>query len=124
MDDDEDFANLLGEYTKPATDPNPEMMGIKLEWVRNNPKYGTLHMQEKHGVSEREVYEVLFLIPPYVAARNHPQEPGRTIFWGATQNDRWLFIVCEDHTKNKMRVLVPITAFPPEHGDEYWRSLT
>ena len=123
MSDDKDFLELLGEYTKPPADPNPKMLGFELNWVRGNPKYGSLHMQQKHNVTEQEVYEVLFLIPPYVEARGHPHEAGRTIFWGATQNDRWLIVICEAQTEQRRRVLTPVTAFTPDHEEEYWRSL-
>lgn len=90
-------------------------------WVEDNPAFGAKHMWLEHQVSKDEVEQVLFEIPPVVEAKRSPDDPERTIFWGATRADRWLFIVCEDWTDEGQRFLKPITAFEPEGGEEYWR---
>jgi uncharacterized DUF497 family protein len=80
-------------------------------------------MQRDHGVTEAEVEEVLFQVPPFVQAKRHPGHPARTVFWGATQADRWLVVICEDRVKDKVRTLTPITAFEPDDGEAYWERL-
>ncbi len=79
-----------------------------------------LHLA-KHAVSKTEVEEVLFEVPPVVEARRSRDNPERTFFWGATRQDRRLFIVCEDWTIGSVRYLKPITAFEPDEGEDYWR---
>ena len=65
---------------------------------------------------------MLFEVPPYVEARRRADNPNRTIFWGATRNDRWILVVCEDWKEGDQRYLRPITAFEPEEGREYWEE--
>lgn len=119
---DNDFAELLGLYLDPPGIPNPGMVGVKFEWVRGNPDFGALHMEEKHHVTEQEVEEVLLESPPLVEAKRHPDFPERTLFWGATRLDRWLFVACEDWTEGGVRHLKPITAFEPTDGEAYWKK--
>ena len=38
---DDEFERLLGEYLEPPGDPNPEMRGVRIEWVRDNHTGGT-----------------------------------------------------------------------------------
>lgn len=59
-------------------------------------------------------------MPSYVEAKRHPDFPNRTLFWGATRHDRWLFVVCEDWSEGGIRFLRPITAFEPGEGVAYW----
>lgn len=120
--DDTELLRLLNEYLEPTGDPNPEMTDIQIEWVRGNSKYGSRHMLEIHGITEKEVEQVLFEVPPYVEARRHPDFPNRTVFWGATRYDRWLIVVCEDWTDTGTRYLKPITAFEPQEGIKYWEK--
>lgn len=80
-----------------------------------------LWVQEKHGVREAEVEQVLLEVPPMVEARRHRDWPGRTVFWGATRSDRWLVVGCEDRKEAAIRYLKPITAFEPKNGEAYWR---
>ncbi len=120
--DDDDFRALLAAYLEPPGDPNPEMSNVRIEWIRGDDRFGSDHIRTKHGVSEREVEEVLLEIPPFVEAKRSPEHPTRTLFWGATRNDRELFIVCEDTMEGSLRVLTPITAFEPD-GIEYWERL-
>lgn len=120
--DDSKFADLLDEYLLPPRgEPNPRMAHVEIVWVRCKPECGSMHMREEHGVEEHEVEEVLFEVPPNVEARQHPEHPNRTIFWGATRSKRQLFIVCEDWTEGKTRYLKPITAYHPDDGQPYWR---
>jgi hypothetical protein len=120
-DDDESFEKLLDAYLDPLADPNPALAGLQIVWVEDNPALGAEHMWLEHQVSKDEVEQVLFEIPPVVEAKRSPEDPERTLFWGATRADRWLFIVCEDWTEGGQRFLKPITAFEPEDGEEYWR---
>jgi hypothetical protein len=119
---DNDFSRQLDDYQSPPSDPNPDMLGTEIVWVRGNPAFGALHIWQEHRVTEKEVEQVLLEIPPYVAAKRHPALPDRTIFWGATRFDRWLFIVCEDWTESHKRYLRPITAFEPNEGVKYWEK--
>jgi uncharacterized DUF497 family protein len=119
--DDDDFVKALEAYLEPPTDHNPDMAGVRIEWVENDPRLGALHIRQKHGVTREEVEQVLLEIPPMVEARRDHNHPERTLFWGATRTDRWLFIVCEDWKENGIRILKPITAFEPEEGEAYWR---
>lgn len=119
--DDSEFTDELEEYLS-GVSPNWVMVVVEIVWVDGNPGYGSLHI-DQHGMSKSEVEEALFEIPPNVEAKRHPQHPGRTIFWGATRNGRWLFIVCEDWTVGRTRYLRPITAFTPEDGRAYWDQL-
>jgi hypothetical protein len=63
---DDDLFRLLNEYLEPPGDPNPSTAGIRVVWERSHPGFGARHMWEEHKVSEREVEEVLFEIPPHV----------------------------------------------------------
>ncbi|MCH8205570.1 MAG: hypothetical protein IH956_01035 [Chloroflexi bacterium] len=117
---DDEFLRNLDEYLELSADPNPEMADVKIVWERDNPNYGARHIWEKHEIAEEEVEEVLFQVPPYVEAKRHPDYPNRTIFWGATRNDRWILVVCEDWTEGHARFLRPITAFEPAEGHGYW----
>jgi hypothetical protein len=51
---------------------------------------------------------VLFEIPPIVDAKRSREHPERTLFWGATRHDRWIFVACEDWTEGAIRYLKPI----------------
>lgn len=118
---DDEFRRLLDLYLEPSGDPNPDLVGVRIEWVRDNRNFGSLHISDQHDISEEEVEQVLLEIPPFVEAKRHPERPGRTIFWGATRRDRWLIVVCEDRTEADTRYLKPITAFEPDDGEDYWR---
>lgn len=89
-------------------------------WERDEPGFGAKHIADLHGVTEAEVEQVLLEVPPYVEAKRHSDMPNRTLFWGATRLDRWLFIVCQDWTESGVRHLMPITAFEPKEGVKYW----
>jgi hypothetical protein len=117
--DDAEFDEELDAYLSGRVIPNPDMADVEIVWVRGRPEYGADHIAG-HGVSETEVEEVLFEIPPDVQAKRHPDHPNRTIFWGATRAGRWIFISCEDWTEGDRRLLSPITAFEPDEGEAYW----
>ena len=119
MNDDE-FLRLIDEYLDPPGDANPDMAGVQIVWERDTNGFGARHVWYEHRVTEQEVEQVILEIPPYVEAKRHPERPNRTIFWGATPYDRWLFIVCEDWMEGGTRFLKPITAFEPDEGEEYW----
>jgi hypothetical protein len=119
----DDFRELLSQYLQIPSDPNPEMVDVEIIWIRDDPSVGSLHIQEKHKVTEREVEDVLLLIPPYAKARRPRDNPSRTAFWGATQKDRWLVVICEEKRHGRKRYLTPITTFEPNEGEVYWRSL-
>lgn len=122
MDDDKLFMEMLDGYLDPVDDPNPSMEAVEIVWVDNDLRLGSLHMKEKHGVDKAEVEQVLLQIPPSVEAKRSSEAPNRTLFWGATKFDRWLFVVCEDRTdETGYRFLKPITAFEPDEGVDYWR---
>ncbi len=116
---DSNLARIVDNYLAVGSDPNPEMQGLEIVWERGEPGFGAKHIAD-HGVTEAEVEQVLLEIPPCVEAKRHPDFPNRTLFWGATRWDRWLFIVCQDWTENGVRHLMPITAFEPEEGIQYW----
>lgn len=118
--DDDDFLALLDEYLEPPRDPNPAMAGVQIVWVEDDPRLGALHLA-RHGVTKEEVEQVVFEVPPIVEARRSREYPERTLFWGATRRDRWIFVACEDWTEGSVRYLKPITAFEPEEGEAYWR---
>ena len=40
---DDEFERLLCKYLEPPGDPNPEMRGVRVEWVRDNPDFGSRH---------------------------------------------------------------------------------
>ena len=119
--DDPSFEEMLDAYLDPPVEPNPRMAGISVEWVEGDERLGALHMWKKHRVSKEEVEQVLFEVPPFVEAKRSAEQPGRTLFWGATRHDRWLFVVCEDWTVGGTRYLKPLTAFEPDEGEAYWR---
>ena len=120
--DEEEFLRHLDKYLEAPADPNLEMAEVRIVWERDNPSFGARHIWEQHGITEEDVEQVLFEVPPYVEARRHPDHPNRTIFWGATRNDRWIFVVCEDWIEGETRYLRPITSFEPEEGREYWEK--
>jgi uncharacterized DUF497 family protein len=95
---------------------------LRILWIEGDPGVGALHIAIKHHVTKEEVEQVLFEIPPVVQAKRSAQYPERTLFWGATRRDRWLFVVCEDWTEGALRYLKPITAFEPDEGEQYWRA--
>jgi hypothetical protein len=103
-DDDEDFLALLDAYLDEPHDPNPAMASIHVLWVEDDPGVGALHIAQ-HDVTKAEVEQVLFEIPPVVQAKRSRQHPERTLFWGATRQDRWIFIVCEDWIEDGVRYL-------------------
>ena len=117
---DEELRRLIDEYLDVPGDPNPEMAGVQIVWERDDLRHGSKHIWADHGVTEQEVEEVLFEVPPFVEGRRHPEHPNRTVFWGATRFKRWIFVVCEDWTEAGVRYLKPITAFEPSEGLEYW----
>lgn len=119
-DDDLQFVAALESYCKPPSEPNPAMRGVEIEWVEHDERLGVEHFK-KHNVTREEVRQVLLERPPMVEARRSREYPERTLFWGATAQDRWLFIVCEDWEEKGKRILKPITAFEPEEGEAYWR---
>lgn len=119
MSDDE-FADDLDAYLKGQAYPNEQMVGVEIVWVEDHAEFGALHMQIHHEVEKHEVEEVLLEVPPEVEAKQHPAEPGKTIFWGRTRRGRWLFVSCEDWTDQGVRYLRPITAFEPDEGRQYW----
>lgn len=94
-DEDADFLALLDDYLDEPHDPNPRMENVQIVWIDNDPRVGALHI-EAHGVTKNEVEQVLFEIPPVVEAKRSPDYADRTLFWGATRRDRWIFVVCED----------------------------
>src|SRR5262245_12633262 len=98
------------------------MVGVIINWIRGDSAVGSLHMLESHNVSEKEVEQVLLRMPPMVEARRSRRHPGRTIFWGATRHDRWLFVSCDDEIVGNKRILTPITAFEPSGGRLYWEQ--
>ena len=120
-EEDDDFLALLDAYLEEPQDPNPQMANVRIVWVEGDPRIGALHIAA-HGVSKDEVEQVLFEMPPIVAAKRSREHPERTLFWGATRRDRWLFIVCEDWREGSIRYLKPITAFEPDEGERYWRA--
>ena len=121
VDDEEDFVRLLDDYLDPPSDPNPEMVGVVIVWVEDDERLGALHIAQ-HGIFEQEVEEVLLQIPPHVEAKRSPDHPERTLFWGATKHDRWIFVSCEDWREGETRFLKPITAFEPDDGEAYWNQ--
>lgn len=116
---DRDLVRIVDDYLAQNIAPKQKMLGVAIVWERDDPGFGAKHIAS-HGVTETEVEQVLLEIPPYVEAKQHPGLPNRTLFWGATRWDRWLFIVCQDWTENGIRYLLPITAFNPEEGVKYW----
>ncbi|MBI2917737.1 MAG: hypothetical protein HYY01_07050 [Chloroflexi bacterium] len=122
--DDEDFLSYLDDYLESPVEKNPEMEGVRIVWERDSPNFGARHIWEKHRITEEEVEQVILEVPPCVEARRHPEHPHRTIFWGATRNDRWMLVVCEDWRTGDIRYLRPITAFEPEEGHDYWEEYT
>lgn len=117
--DDESFAALLDDYLDPPVDPNPALANVEVVWEEDDERFGAAHMLAKHGVTKEEVEQVLFEIPPLVEAKRSVEHPERTLFFGATRHDRWLFVSCEDWTENGRRHLKPITAF--DATEDYWR---
>ncbi len=120
-DEDESFAALLDAYLDPPVEPNPALANVEIVWIGDNEAFGSAHIEAKHDVTKEEVEQVLFEIPPMVEAKRSQEHPERTLFWGATRLDRWLFISCEDWTDGDRRYLKPITAFEPPDGVSYWR---
>jgi len=117
--DDADFDDLLDQYLDGTLFPNMEMADVEIVWVEGDTRLGALHIAQ-HGVSKDEVEQALLETPPDVEAKKHEDHPGRTIFWGATREGRWLFIVCDDWNDGGTRFLKPITAFTPDEGRAYW----
>ncbi len=96
------------------------MEATEIVWLEGDERLGAAHV-ERHGISKYEVEEVLLEVPPYVEAKRSPDHPERTLFWGATRHDRWIFVVCEDWREGGIRYLKPITAFEPDDGEANWR---
>lgn len=121
-DDDDDFLALLDSYLDEPYDPDPRMANVRIVWIEDDLGVGALHIATKHQVTRDEVEQVLLEIPPVVQAKRSGHYPERTLFWGATRQDRWIFVVCEDWTEGSIRYLKPITAFEPDEGECYWRT--
>lgn len=67
MQDDE-FLHFLDDYLEPPAEANPDMAEIRIVWERDNPNFGSRHIWEKHRITESEVEQVIFEVPPYVEA--------------------------------------------------------
>jgi hypothetical protein len=98
--DDDDLDDLLDDYLSGRVAHNPEMENVEIVWIRDQPGYGTLHIA-RHDVTEAEVEEVLFELPPEVEAKRHKDYPDRTAI---------------------AQFLKPLTAFEPDEGEAYWRA--
>jgi hypothetical protein len=85
--DEDEFLQLLDRYLDPPAESNRSMAGTEIVWVEGDERLGAAHI-EGHGISKREVEEVLLEIPPYVEAKRSSNHPERTLFWGATRHDR------------------------------------
>ena len=72
---DEEFLRLPDEYLSPPAEVNPEVGGIEIVRERGDSRFGAQHIWDKHGITEREVEEVIFEVPPYVEARRHRDTP-------------------------------------------------
>ena len=120
--DDKELDDLFQQYLKPPEPSLDEVILAKVDWIRGNPDVGSDHIKLRPGVTEEEVEDVLFSVPPQVEAKRHPAYPNSTIFRGQTPSGRRLFIVCYDRTEEGKRILTPITAFSPELGEKYWRQ--
>ena len=59
-----------------------EMVDVEIVWIDGNEHFGSLHMQLKHGIEKHEVEEVLLELLPEVEAKQAPDDPKRTYFWG------------------------------------------
>jgi len=101
--DDEDFSALLDAYLDEPHDPNPRLANVQIVWVEDDPRIGALHIAA-HGVTKHEVEQVLFEIPPVVEAKRSHEFPNRTLFWGATRRDRWIFVACEDWSEGSVAI--------------------
>tara|TARA_Y100000294_G_scaffold139871_1_gene133496 strand:+ start:77 stop:520 length:444 start_codon:yes stop_codon:yes gene_type:complete len=119
---DSDFSHLLDSYLEPDADPHPMAGNVQVMWERNSLNMGSRHIWEKHRVTEEEVEQVILEVPPYVDIKDHPVLVNRTMFWGATRLDRWIFVVCEEWQESGLMYLRPLTAFEPEEGVDYWES--
>ena len=112
---DEELRRLLDAYLEPSSESNQDMAGVRIVWTAQNLR----HIWE-HRVREDEVEQVLLEMPPRVEAKQSADHSNRTLFWGATRYDRWIFVVCEDSIDAGTRVLKPITAFEPPDAVKYW----
>lgn len=120
MSDSDEFAALLDAYLEPASAPNPAFAKYQIIWIKDDPRVGALHMQEKHKITTAEVEEVIFETPPDVEAVRHPEFPERVAYWGATRQKRWMIVICEIKKQKNYYTLSPITAFEPDGGYEYF----
>jgi uncharacterized DUF497 family protein len=96
---------------------------VVIVWERKTLAYGAAHILDKHNVTEAEVEQVIFEVPPLVEAKRNSKYPGRTAFIGRTRLDRELVVICEDWNEGGKRHLKPITAFEPSKGRDYWEEL-
>ena len=119
---DEQFDDELDDYLSGIGLPNPAMVDVEIVWVRGNPAFGSDHIAA-HDVTETEVEQVLLEVPPAVETKRRRDDSGKSYFWGATREGRWLFVACEDWTRKGVRYLKPITAFEPDEGPAYWYDL-
>lgn len=118
--DDQELEKLLRQYLDPPVDPNPATENVVIEWQEMDRGEGRDKLSH-HSVTREEVEEVLLEVPPAVQAKRHADYPDRTLFWGSTRHDRWLFVVCADYRDELgERHLRVITAFEPDDGEAYW----
>ena len=85
--DEDDFLSLLDEYLEPPHDQNRAMSNVRIVWVDDDPRLGTLHIAE-HGIAKAEVEQVLFELPPVVEAKRSRENPERTLFPARTLSER------------------------------------
>ena len=75
---DEEFLRYLDEYLKPPADVNLEMAEINIIWERDSPDFGARHIRENHSITEEEIEQVIFEMPPFVETKRHPDYTNRT----------------------------------------------
>ncbi len=87
------------------------MVGVVFDWDDEDDSRGNTQKIRSHGVSPGEFEEV------YESGRRcvvHSRSSGRPLIDGSTVAGRRLIIVFEYEDVDDVRIIRPVTAYPPE----------
>ena len=87
------------------------MVGVVFDWDDPDDAKGNTQKVRSHGVSPEEFEEVYKSGRRWVA---HSRSSGRPLIDGSTVAGRRVIIVFEYEDVDDMRIIRPITAYPPE----------
>jgi uncharacterized DUF497 family protein len=90
------------------------MVGVVFDWDDEDDVGGNTQKIRSHGVSPEEFEEIYESRPRSIG---HSRSSGRPLIDGSTAIGRRLIIVFEYEDVDDIRIVRPITAYPPERPE-------